>query len=34
MFRFQRGTKSALLFEKQGGTWEPQAHFTGVSTDP
>lgn len=34
MFRFQWRTKSALLFEKQGDTWEPQAHFTGLSTDP
>jgi hypothetical protein len=34
MFRFRRETKSALLFEQHGGTWEPQAHFTGDSTDP
>lgn len=34
MFRFHRGANSAPLFERQGGIWEPQAHFTGVSTDP
>jgi hypothetical protein len=34
MFRFYSGANSAPLFERQGGIWEPQAHFTGVSTDP